>query len=134
MAVTTSATSSNLSLSGLASGMNWTSIISELLTVEAAPELQMNAEKTSYQQKNSAYQSIGTDLATLNKDIATLSAPSFFNSRTTAVSDPTVASATATSGTPLGTYTFAVSQLATEAVQQGSAASGKLNSDRKSVV
>ena len=32
--------------SGLASGIDWTSIVSEMLTVEAAPETQMTAQET----------------------------------------------------------------------------------------
>ena len=127
MSATTSSSTSALSLSGLASGIDWTSIVNEMLTMEAAPETQMNTEETNYQQKNTAYQTIGTHLTTLGKDLTTLSAPSFFQSRTTALSNSSVASATAASGASLGTYTFNVTQLATDAIQTGSAASAKLN-------
>ena len=93
MSATTSSTASALALSGLASGINWTSIVNEMLTVGAAPETQMNADETVDQQKKSAYQNIGTDLTTLNKDITTLTNPGFFDSRTTSLSDPSVADA-----------------------------------------
>ena len=48
---TSSATSASLALSGLASGIDWTSIVNELLTVERAPETQMNATISTDQQK-----------------------------------------------------------------------------------
>src|SRR5271154_588929 len=98
MSATTSSTASAWALSGLASGINWTSIVNEMLTVEAAPETQMNAEETADQQKNTAYQTIGTDLTTLNNDVTTLGNPSFFDTRTTSLSNSSVANATAASG------------------------------------
>jgi flagellar hook-associated protein 2 len=127
MSTSSSSSSSALSMSGLASGMDWTSIVNEMLTMEAAPEAQMTTEETTDQQKNSAYQTIGSDLTTLAKDITTLSQASFFSSRTTAVSDSSVATATAASGTSMGSYVFDVTQMATDAVQQGSTASATLS-------
>jgi len=127
MSATSSTSSSPLQLSGLASGIDWTSIVNELLTVEAAPETQMNAEESTDEQKKAGYQTIGTDLAALSNDIKTLSNPDFFASRTTSLSDPTVASATAASGTSVGNYTFAVTHLATSSVQVGATASAKLS-------
>jgi flagellar hook-associated protein 2 len=114
-----SSSSGAVQLSGLASGIDWTSIINEMLTVAEAPETQMAAQKTTDNQKNSAYQTIGTDLTTLNNDITTLNNPSFFGSRTASVSEPSVASATAAEGTPLGNFTFSVTQLASDAAQVG---------------
>jgi flagellar hook-associated protein 2 len=115
-------------MSGLASGIDWTSIVNEMLTVESAPETQMNTDETTDEQKNSAYQTIGTDLTALNKDVTTLGDASFFKSRTASVSNSSVATATAATGTALGNYTFKVTQLASDAVQEGSTASGKLSS------
>ncbi len=114
-----SASSSATQLSGLASGIDWTSIINEMLTISRAPETQMTAEQTTDNQKNSAYQTIGADLTTLSNDVTTLSNPSFFASRTASASNPSVASASAAEGTPLGNFTFSVSQLASDAAQVG---------------
>ncbi len=119
MAAITSSTSSSLAMSGLASGINWTSIINDMVAAESAPVTQMQAQQATVNQRNSAYQTIGTDLTNLQNDITTLSAASFFQSCITSSSDTTIASASAQTGTPLGTYSFAVSQLATAAVQQG---------------
>src|ERR1700744_2012143 len=98
----TSSTSSALALSGLASGIDWTSIVNELLTVEKARETQMVANQTANTTKITAYQTIGTALTALNSDITKLSDPSFFDTRTTNVSSPNNVTATAASGTPLG--------------------------------
>lgn len=120
-----SATNNSLALSGLASGIDWTSIVNELLTVERAPEIQMKSEQTAFQNKNTAYQGIGSQLTTLQKDITTLGDPAFFDSRTTALSNSAIASATVAEATALGSYTFNFTQLASDAVQQGTTATGK---------
>src|SRR5580658_8699115 len=102
MSATTSSTSSAVALSGLASGIDWTAIVNEELTAEAAPETQMETDETTDENMNTGYQTIGTDLAALQTDATTLSNPDFFGSRTTALSDSSVASAAAASGTALG--------------------------------
>lgn len=131
MSSTTSSITSNqqaLSLSGLASGMNWTAIVQELLTVQAAPESQMQSQETTANNMKAGLQTIGTDLATLGTDATTLSSPSFFESRTTNLSDPSIATATAATGTALGNYTLNVKTLATNSTQIGAKASGALSS------
>jgi flagellar hook-associated protein 2 len=65
--------------------------------------------------EKTAYQTIGTDLTTLNTDVKTLTAAGFFDTRTATAANPAVASATAAQGTPVGTYKFTVSQLASDA-------------------
>ncbi|MGP8201490.1 MAG: flagellar filament capping protein FliD [Limisphaerales bacterium] len=122
-----STTASELAMSGLASGIDWTSIVNEMLTAEAAPETQMTTEETTDQSKKAAYQTIGTDLATLNTDVTTLSKPGFFETRTATISDPSIASATAASGTAVGDYTFKVDTMATDSTWVGATASAPLS-------
>jgi flagellar hook-associated protein 2 len=133
---TTSSSTSALALSGLASGIDWTAIVNEMLTEQAAPETQMNTQETAFDNQNTGYQTIGSDLATLQTDATTLGNPSFFGSRTANVADSSIASATAASGTPLGNYTFTVGTLASDSVQTGSKASAPLapTSDVSSLV
>jgi flagellar hook-associated protein 2 len=107
--------------------MNWTSIIQELLTAESEPVTQMEAQKTTDQNEGTGYTTIGTDLTTLGNDVSTLLDPSSYEDRTANVSDPSVATATATNGTPLGSYTLTVKTLASDSVQVGSVASAPLN-------
>jgi len=119
------ASNSSLALSGLASGINWTNIINDMVQAESAPITTMQAQQTTINNKNSAYETIGTDLAALQSDITTLSTPGFFQSATTSSSDSTVATASAQAGTPLGNYTFSVLQMATAAAQEGSTVSAQ---------
>jgi len=109
-------------MSGLASGMDWTSIINDMVAEESAPETTMEAQQTTLGTEKTDYQTIGTDLTTLNKDVTTLMAPSFFQTRTASTDDASVASASAAAGTATGDYTFKISQLATQASWQGGAA------------
>lgn len=120
MASTTS--TSGLQLSGLASGIDWTSIVNELSTIERAPETQMNNQITTDNNKKSAYTTIGGYMTTLATDLKNLSDPTFFDNRTATPADATIATATVASGAPVGTYTLNVKTIASNAVQQGTTA------------
>src|SRR5258708_29350531 len=109
--------STNLAVSGLASGFDWQSLVSQIITVERAPETTLRTHQSTIQQQNNAFSSIVTQLNVLKNDVNTLKDPSLFDSRQASVSDSTVASATADSGAPQGSYIFNVTQLATDAVQ-----------------
>jgi flagellar hook-associated protein 2 len=119
MAAATSSSSTSLALAGLASGINWTNIINDAAAAASAPITQWKAEETTDNSENTAYQTIGADLTNLQNDVTTLSSPGFFQSTAAASSEPTIATATTQTGTPDGTYTFSVSQLATASAQNG---------------
>jgi len=124
-AAATQGTSLNNVISGISSGINWQTLVTKLIAVERQPETTLRTQQSSYQNQNTAYQGIGAALTSLNNDITTLSNPSFFDSRQTTSTDSTVATATAAQGTSLGTYNFNITQLASNAVQQGTTATGK---------
>jgi len=111
--------SPNLAISGLASGLNWATIVTELANAERAPETQWEAQQTTIGNEKSSYSTISSDLITLQTDALTLVDPSFFNSVTASSSDTSVASSSTASGTPTGNYTFNISQLATAAQLNG---------------
>jgi flagellar hook-associated protein 2 len=116
-----SSTAASLAVTGLASGMNWSSIVAELGTAERSPEIQWQNQQTSIAAQNAAYTTIQTDLQALQTDAQTLLDPSFFNSVAAASSSPAIASANAASGTPVGNFSFNISQLATAAQISGAA-------------
>jgi flagellar hook-associated protein 2 len=116
---TTSSTAASLAISGLASGMDWSTIVTELANAERAPETQWQQQQTTIASENSDYTTITTDLTTLQTDAQTLLDPSFYSQVTAASSDSSVASATVTSGSPTGSYSFDISQLATAAQMNG---------------
>ena len=122
MSVAVSASSNAPTMSGLASGLDWTTVINEMVAAEQAPETQMEAQQTTLKTEGTSYTTIGTDLAALQKDVTTLSDPSFFQSCTATAADASVASATAAAGTSLGSYTFKISKLASDASWQGATA------------
>jgi flagellar hook-associated protein 2 len=116
--------STSLAISGLASGFDWQSLVSQLAQVERAPETQLQNQQSILQQRNNALSSIKTELSVLQNAAIVLKDPSFFDSRTAASSDATLANASAAAGTALGTYSFNVSQLATMAALQGTVGVG----------
>jgi flagellar hook-associated protein 2 len=115
----TKSSSPDLAISGLASGMDWATIVTELAAAERAPETQWESEQTTIDAQQSAYTTISSDLSTLMSDAETLMDPSFFSAVTGTSSDTSVATASVSSGTPTGSYTFDISQLATAAQMNG---------------
>lgn len=120
MAATSSTTSStsSLALAGLASGVDWTTLVTQLAQAERAPQTRLQQQQATIQQQNSALGSLQSQLTTLQTSVTALT-PTLFGSRTATASDSTVASATSDTGAPLGTYSFAIQSLATTASQLG---------------
>jgi len=114
-----SATATSMAVTGLASGMNWSTVISQLANAERAPETQWLKQQNALAVKNSAYSAISSDLTSLQMDAQTLVDPSFYQSVLAASSDSSVATATVKAGTATGTYAFNISQLASEAQLTG---------------
>lgn len=114
-----SSVASSLAISGLASGMDWTTIVQELAQAERAPETQWQNQQTQIAAQNSAYSTISSDLATLQTDAQQLLVPSFFDTVLASSSSSSVASASVNSGSPVGSYQFNITQLATAAQING---------------
>ena len=109
-----------IQVSGLSSGINWQSIITELVTADSAG---INAVKTQQAKVNlqgSALGSLGTDLTNLSSAVFTLEDSSTYGG---VVAGSTTANSTwissAQNGTQIGNTVLDVSQLATTAQLQG---------------
>ena len=111
----------DLGLSGLASGFDWRSLVDQLADVERASQRRLRVEQSTLDQRKNAYASIATQLGVLQNRVTALKDGSLFEARTATASDATAASATVSAGTPLGSYVFAVTQLATAAARLGTA-------------
>jgi flagellar hook-associated protein 2 len=109
----------DLSVSGIASGFDWKTVVSELANAERAPETQWQARQATINKQNSAFGQIKALLNTLQADVQALKDPSLYSSRTAQVSDSGIATATASSGATLGTFNFNIAQLATTAGLNG---------------
>jgi flagellar hook-associated protein 2 len=116
---TSSSLSSTLAISGLASGLNWQNIVSELAQAERAPETQWQSQQTALTTQNSAFSTIASDLSTLQTDLQTLQSPSLYQSTTAQSSNTAVATAATGAKTSTGSFTFNISKLATAAQING---------------
>ncbi len=59
----------DLGLSGLASGLDWKSLVDQLAEVERLPQKRLLAEQSALEGRNNAYGSIITQLGTLKNRI-----------------------------------------------------------------
>ncbi|MFO1476945.1 MAG: flagellar filament capping protein FliD [Verrucomicrobiota bacterium] len=111
----------DLSLSGLASGLDWQTVISKLAAAERSPETAWQTNQAKLSNKSSAFGTIKSNLTTLQTQIDTLKDSSLYQGRTASSSDTTLATVTAGAGALLGTFAFQVTQLATAAKINGTA-------------
>ena len=115
MSVTSSSSSNGtppLVSYGLVSGLNTSAIIQAELQPYQQPITNLQNQQSTLNSNVGDYQQINTDLAALETSASALSTASGWQARTATVSDPTVATATASSGTPAGAIQFTVNQLA----------------------
>ena len=127
----------DLSISGLASGFDWKTVVSQLADVSRAPEKTLQADQAKIQQRNSAYKNLNTELSALSDKIAALKDSTLYGKLLAQSSDSMAATATSATGSAPGVYSFAITQLAKAAVQQGTtnvAAPLSATSDVSSVV
>lgn len=115
----TPADSSGLAVAGVASGVNWQSIVQELGQAEAAPETEWEQQQSTINAQNAAFTTISNDLTALQTDIQALQDSTLYQSASVQSSNSAIATGTASTGTPLGSYAFDISQLATAAKING---------------
>ncbi|HUA93915.1 MAG TPA: flagellar filament capping protein FliD, partial [Acidimicrobiales bacterium] len=97
---------------GLESGLNTEQIIQAELQPYQQPETDLQNQQTTLNSNVSEYQQINTDLLALQTQASQLATSSGWNARTADSSATDVATATATPGTPEGSVSFVVQQLA----------------------
>ena len=123
---TSASTSSSLAISGLASGMDWQSVVLQLAAAERIAETPLNNQVTALTSQNTAYSSLNDDLTTLQTDVKALQDPTFYQSAAAQSSDSSIATASAGSAATLGSFTFKFLQLATAAQINGAGNAGKI--------
>ena len=102
-----------IQLSGLASGLDTQSLISQLMAVEEAPRSSYTNKQSQDNQKKTLLQDLQTKLQTLSSAATDLSSPVTWNpAQEIDSSDTTKLTATQTAGAGPGSYNVAVSQLA----------------------
>lgn len=103
----------SMSVDGLVSGMDTTSIISQLMSVEAGPQNALKTKLTSTQSSASAYRTVNTTFLAITAAADASQAPDLWTTTKATSSSPANATASASSGALTGTLTFSVTQLAT---------------------
>ena len=110
----------DLSLSGLASGLDWKSLVDSLMDIEAAPITRLQKEQTTNTQKSTALANLETKLTSLQSAAKKIKDASLFTGRTvTSTTSSSTWKFSATAGTAAGAHTIAVSQVATKARREG---------------
>src|SRR5690349_10745782 len=102
-----------IQLTGLASGLDWQSLIQQLAQAERTPQTTLKTQQSTINQRNQAYGSIKTEMGVLQNKLTALKDPTLYDSRTSSVSDTSISNSSVVSGASIGTYSFNVTQLAT---------------------
>lgn len=105
-------TSGLISSAGVGSGLDITSIVSQLMTIESQPLLRLQQKEASYQATLSSFGTLNSALNTFETAVSSLSSASQFQGLTATPSNSSVLSATATTKATPGTYNVNVTQLA----------------------
>lgn len=114
----------DLGLSGLATGFDWRALVDKLVAVEQEPQNRLRIEQNTIRQRDNAYSSLTTQLNVLKSRVETLKEATLYQGRSTAVSDASIATASAADGAAPGAYAFQFIQLATASQQVGSSGVG----------
>ena len=127
-------TTPSISFSGLASGIDTSSIISQLTTVAQQPITQLQGKDDAYNASLSAWQQLNTNLSSLQTAAVALTQASTFSAASATSSNTAVAGITTLPGATLGDHSLTVTQLAqaqkvvSAPVSSGSTALGQTGS------
>lgn len=105
--------SGNMSIGGLASGMDTKSLISQLMSLEQKPLQALQTKKTNLTNQNTAFQAINTRVSALLAAAKDLTLDLNIKTKSATSTNTKVVTATAGASTALGTYQVRVDQLAT---------------------
>jgi len=101
-----------ISLSGLASGLDWQTLVANLMTAERMPENTWKTQQSTNSSKISLITTINSDLTSLQTAAQALN-NSAFGATSSTLSDTTIGTATSAPNTLTGQYNFQVNTLAT---------------------
>ena len=113
--------STTTQLSGLASGLDWRTLVDKLIAAERAPQNRLRSQQSRYQQQSTALDALKTKLTDLQTSIKALgSNDSVYAARTaTFAGSSSTWTATAAAGADAGIYQLDVTQLATRTQRIG---------------
>lgn len=115
------------SIDGLASGLNTTEIIGQLMQLERLPQLRLQQSLQRTDRAIQALQGLNTRFGAIKTAAEALTKPAGWHPATTSSSDDSVATASATAGAPPARLSFRVTQLATAGSAVSTGAVGGLS-------
>ena len=101
-----------LSSPGVGSGLDVTSIVTQLVAIERKPIEQLQAKATAIQTQLSSFGLLQSYVANVRDIAGRLAEPTFWTQTTAASSDASAVTASSTAGAAAGSYSVEVSQLA----------------------
>ena len=110
----------DLSVSGLASGFDWKSVVDQLTEVERQPQKSVRTEQANLAKRRDALGQLAARLNELKKKAEALQQTSLYSSRTAGSSDDKVVTATAAADAVTGGFQLAVTTVATSAAWKSS--------------
>jgi flagellar hook-associated protein 2 len=122
----TSNGNSSLAISGLASGFDWQSVVTQLANAERSAETPWQNQQAAISAQLASYSTMNDAMTALQADIKVLQDPNFYKSALAQTSDATFATATADPGATVGSFAFNISQMASAARINGAANVGKV--------
>ena len=99
-------------VTGLVSGMDWDSIISQLMAIERRPVEMLESRQSEYQTKLSAWQDINSKLLALQSTVQSMDTKGEFLVKQASSSDEDILTATAQGTAVSGPHSIVVTQLA----------------------
>jgi len=103
----------DMSISGLASGFDWKSVVDQLTAVERTPQATVRTEQAMMSRRRDALGQIATQLTDLQTKATALGDATLYTRRSGGSSDSSVATVSAADGAVTGTNTISVLTLAT---------------------
>ena len=110
----------DMSISGLASGFDWKSVVDQLTAVERTPQATVRTEQATLSRRRDALGQIATQLTDLQTKATALGDATLYTRRSGGSSDSSVATVSAADGAVTGTNTISVLTLATPSSWLGS--------------
>ncbi len=101
-----------LSSPGLGSGLDVSSLVSQLMALERRPLTALATKEAKYQAQLTAYGSLKGALSSFQSAVATLANPANFSAAKASLADTSVATASASSAATAGSYSLEVLTLA----------------------
>jgi len=105
----------DLSVSGLASGFDWKSVVDQLTAVERQPQVKVRSEQADLAKRRDALGQLANRLSDLKKKAELLQQPSLYASRTASSSDEKIVTAAAAGDAVTGGFQLEVTTVATAA-------------------